>query len=266
MGSHGGVIERYELKYRLSPALVEPIRAAVTRYCDPDRAAPGGRYVISSLYLDTPELRLYRETLDQAPRRFKMRIRRYVSGPVFLEIKRRIKDVIIKTRTAVPADRWPGLIEDPAIEAALPLAPRKLDDVRRFVGLALRIRARPVAVVRYIREAYVSRADDYARVTFDYRLEGHPPDGWTVPVADGPGWIPLDEPSRYDLPRSGVILELKATTAVPLWMMDLVHHFDLRRAGFSKYACALEAVLARERPPMDWRDRVPNRRFRRRSA
>ncbi len=254
MSSSGGVIERYELKYRLPPSLVAPVREAIARYCAPDEAGAGESYLISSLYLDTREFRLYRETMEQAPRRYKLRIRRYESGPYFLEIKRRLKDVIIKSRAAVPAAAWPALIHDPAVEASLVLKPRQRADVARFVNTVLTIDARPAAVVRYRREAWVSQVDDYARVTFDHRIEGHAPVGWTVPVADGPGWRPVDKPERFGLPMSGVVLELKATTAVPFWMIDLARRFGLKREGFSKFGSALEAVVGVQGASEGWRD------------
>jgi hypothetical protein len=259
MIASGGVIERYELKYRLPPDLVDPIREALMRYCVPDEAAAGERYLISSLYLDTPDHRLYRETIDQAARRFKLRVRRYERGPVFLEIKRRLKDVIVKSRVAVPPDSWPGLMLDPAVEASLKLSPAQRADVTRFVNTVLRIDARPAAVVRYAREAFVSEVDDYARATFDLRIDGRPPEGWSVPIADGPQWVPVDAPSRFGLPMSGVVLELKATTAVPAWMTDIVRRFGLKREGFSKYCSVLEMVAGvGERGP-GWRDAEPGR-------
>jgi hypothetical protein len=254
MATSGGVIERYELKYRLPPALVAPVREAIARYCGPDEAAAGESYVISSLYLDTRNFRLYRETMEQAPRRFKLRIRRYETGPFFLETKRRLKDVIIKSRAAVPAEAWPALMLDPAVEAGLKLSPRVRNDVARFVNTVLRIDARPATVVRYRREAWVSQVDDYARVTFDHRIEGRAPEGWTVPVADGHGWLPVDKPDRFGLPMSGVVLELKATTAVPFWMIDLARRFGLKREGFSKYGSALETVVGLRGASEGWRD------------
>lgn len=241
MVTTAGLIERYELKYRLPPDAVDAVRAVVARYCRPDEEGDGGSYTISSLYLDTADRRLYRETIDQAPRRFKLRVRRYVDGPVFLETKRRLKDVVRKSRAAVPATAWPALLHDPAVESELRLGP----EVTAFVNRILRYRAEPAVVVRYQREAWVSRLDDYGRVTFDSRLTCSAPDGWTVPIADGPQWVPFDAPSRFALPISGVVLELKCTAAVPSWMIDLARRFGLRREGFSKYGRALESI---ERP------------------
>lgn len=243
------VIERYEMKYRIPPPLAAPIRAVVQAYCDPDSANEGGRYMISSLYLDSAQRRLYRETMTRQPRRYKLRVRRYAGPEHYLEIKRRIKEVVHKSRIRIPGDAWPGALLDPRLSAGLDLGPEGRRDLDDFVARCLRIGAEPATVVRYERDAWVGRDEDYARVTFDQYLTAAEPAGWIVPVADADAdWHPVDTPDRYGLTRSGLVLELKCTAAVPLWMTDLVHRFGLKRTGFSKYATCLEHVERWRRP------------------
>lgn len=263
MANDARLIERYEAKYRIPVDLVEPIRKAALVACDPDSANRGGRYVISSLYLDTRRRRLYRETTDRVPRRFKLRVRRYsTGGKCFLEVKRRIKGVISKLRVPIPLDAWPGVVLDPRVAAEMELSARDRRNLDEFVWRCISLGAEPATVVRYEREAYISRLESYARVTFDWRLRARMPSGWAISVeeADGP-WIPVDAPRRFGLPESGVVLELKAETAVPLWMTDIVSRFGLKRSGFSKYAACLEAVepfWSVEPPSM----RIPSRHLR----
>ena len=99
---------RFEMKY-----VIDEIKAAgIVRYIRPflqmDRYSKlqrRGMYPIVSLYLDSPELRLCRESLTGQKNRFKLRIRSYTDEPEyprFFEIKRRINQVIIKSRR-----RWP---------------------------------------------------------------------------------------------------------------------------------------------------------------
>jgi len=42
--------------------------------------------------------------------------------------------------------------------------------------------------------------------------------------------------------RHGVLLELKCTRDVPLWMVGLVRALELRRTGFSKYCSGVERL------------------------
>lgn len=262
MANDARLIERYEAKYRIPVHMVAPIRKAALAACDPDPANRGGRYVISSLYLDTRMRRLYRETKWVVPRRFKLRVRRYATGEkVFLEVKRRIKGVISKLRVPIPLSAWPGVVLDPKVGAALKLSERDRRNMDEFVWRCIMLAAEPATVVRYEREAYISRLESYARVTFDWRLRARTPSGWAVSVhpEDGP-WLPVDAPRRFSLEESGVVLELKAETAVPLWMTDIVRRFNLKRSGFSKYAACLEAVepLRAYAPPSM---RAPSRRL-----
>lgn len=250
------LIERHEAKYRIPPAWVGPIREAVRIWCVPDDAGDG-RYTLASLYLDSPDRRLYFETVDRAPRRFKLRVRRYTDGPLHLEIKRRIDGFTAKSRATVPAATWPTLLHDPRVLETLPAEARAVAGAFRHHGLSLG--AEPAALVRYRREAWVSTVDTYARVTFDSHLEGRRPEGWQVPIADDAArWQPVDHAGRFGLDRSGVVLELKCAVAVPAWMRDLVRLFGLERSSFSKYGAALQAVDGLRAPPV----RLPARRLR----
>jgi hypothetical protein len=245
-------LARYELKFRIPADLEAPIRHYVSRFCIPDAANKNGRYRISSLYLDTPDHRLYNETKNRMPRRFKLRVRRYDGVAHFAEIKARIKDVVHKRRVRVPDGAWPGAFFDPRLGPDHPYW-------HAFVNKCLRFGVQPAAVVRYERDAWKSPTDEYARVTFDHRLCTARPQGWTVPI-DGPDWLPMDHPHRYGLgSQSGVVLELKALMAVPYWMRDLIRRFDLLRSGFSKYGAAIDE-LAPER--LYWHQRQPTRRSR----
>lgn len=233
-------IERYEYKYRVTPDVARAIRHALSGFCDLDAASDHGPYLISSLYLDSPSRVLYRQSRDRRPHRLKLRVRRYAQSPPFLEIKERHNRVVIKTRVPVDASLWPVLLYDAgAIQRYAPPASER-GKLWRFLFHCLRLRVEPSAVVRYRRQAWVSRYDRYARVTFDHHLEALRALDYSVPVQDGLGWLPFDDPRRLGLPSSGVILELKCTTHVPAWMIDLVRRFNLQPLGFSKYAMAVE--------------------------
>jgi len=108
---------RYECKYLIPPRFVPAIRQFITPFLRPDRYAlgrEGYRYTISSLYLDTPDLRLFHQTVKGEKNRFKLRIRTYSDAPndpVFFEIKKRCDRVIRKRRakvcrTEAMADDW----------------------------------------------------------------------------------------------------------------------------------------------------------------
>ena len=127
--------ERFESKYLLTEAQAQAVRRFVRPYVESDSHAsrrPDNGYPIASLYLDTPDLRLQRETLEGQRNRYKLRVRAYTddaSAPVFLEIKRRNNQVIQKQRCpARRADVTRLLAAGETDVAHLPPGERKVFD------------------------------------------------------------------------------------------------------------------------------------------
>ena len=108
------LIERYEYKYRIPPSLVGALRQHVSRYCEADPASASGPYLISSLYLDSPRRLFYRHSKQRRAQRLKLRVRRYASGPLYLEEKRRHGALALKTRVAIDAADWPDVLFESA--------------------------------------------------------------------------------------------------------------------------------------------------------
>lgn len=240
-------LERYEAKYLIEPALVPEIREFIAPFCEPDNHASGAlpEYVVTTLQLDTPDLALYHAKEHEALIRFKLRIRTYGLDercPLFLEIKRKIKGVIVKSRATIPAALWGGdLITSPHRWVPFRTAQEQMNYLN-FVRLAHVIGAQPVMLVRYHREAYLGRNDRYARLTFDRRLCYHPTRDWTL-WPENANWYTVDTATLLGRSRSMVILELKTFRDAPLWMIDLTERFDLQRIGFSKYFVAMRTEL-----------------------
>ena len=121
-----------------------------------------------------------------------------------------------------------------------------------FTKLATIHHVEPKVMTSYRRMAYLSEVDEYARVTFDRNLKCYEPNGFD-PLPS------LDLESNYDNecllpPDCDTVLELKSTTNVPLWMVDLIRYFRLERTSFSKYCKSFQHVykvwndLANRRP------------------
>src|SRR6266567_3975282 len=74
---------------------------------------PNYSYPVHSLYLDSDNLEIYWRTVNGDKNRFKLRLRYYTDHPdtpVFFEIKRRMKDVILKQRGGVRQSAVPLLL------------------------------------------------------------------------------------------------------------------------------------------------------------
>ncbi len=226
---------RYELKYRIG----ESQAAAVERFIKPyihldhySRIQPNNYYPIVSQYLDSNDLKLCRETLAGKKNRFKLRIRSYsndIRTARFIEIKRRINNIIMKSRLRVTHKDAMDLLNGRPFTKKISSVDEKT--LRQFPLSMSCLNARPVVRVQYMRKAYEGDSDNRVRVTFDRRLcynIGSEPNL----TLNGTGW----QHTNVD----NVILEIKFTARYPAWLGEMVKCCNLRQQSMSKYASAIK--------------------------
>ena len=241
------VLERLEAKFTIPFSMIDDIAAFISPYCSLDKyseKSPDRFYRINSLYFDTPQFHFLEQRMRKAERRFNMRIRSYGDHPVlpyFFEIKHRRGDVIKKYRAKTDDADLQGQLEAPTRRRYEDEDEKNFEKRDLFARTAHRYNARPVVLAQYKRKAYYSEYDDYARVTFDIGLRYLPQNEYCVLPREG-DMTPCDVQTCFDA-GCCTILELKCYTAyVPLWMVDLVKVFNLKRRSFSKYAnCVIPA-------------------------
>ncbi len=232
---------RHEMKYLISESQAEAMAQFIKPFLQPDRYCKlqrGGTYPIVSLYLDSDNLHLCRESLTGQKNRFKLRIRSYTDEPDyprFFEIKRRVSNVIIKSRARVMDRDVPSLLE------GLPLPPQDYttdeEALNQFQFYMRTIDAKPVVLIRYMRQAFEGDSETRVRVTFDRELcysVTRLPDV----KLDGSGW------QRNSLTMGRAILEIKFTDSYPPWLSRLVEYFGLQQRSISKYATSIEQSCA----------------------
>lgn len=246
-------IERYELKYTIPYDYIEPISEFLSIYCSLDKHSEKSEdhfYQINNLYFDSPNYIFLKRRIEHNSNRFNMRIRSYANNPgtlYFLEIKHKVGDVIRKYRSTGDDNMW----FMPFIQAGYEGKINYRDETERknrllFERLLETYGAGPKVLTQYRRKAYVSEVDDYARVTFDINLRCMPEHRYNlIPFEDE--MLSCDPEVIFD-PGCSVILELKCqTTKVPLWMLDLIKYFNLRRRSFSKYMTGIFTVVQMNR-------------------
>jgi hypothetical protein len=246
-------LDRYEAKYVIPKSLVPQIREYIKPYCDPDPHGSGKppEYVITTLQLDSPNLSLHYAKLWDFTNRFKLRVRTYGdpvgAAPVFMEVKTKFRQTIVKHRSRIPFDKWGAyLFKDEIIRGIDFKSGKERDSFYQFLRLVKEIGARPVMLIRYIRESYFGKLEKYARITFDRRLQYQQTYSWDS-WGRGGQWHCLDktidQTRRHDRETdfSGVVLEMKALSDTPKWMVDLASEFELVRVGHCKYSNAVWA-------------------------
>jgi hypothetical protein len=223
------------MKYIVEDRVALGIRDWVRSYLDIDEhgaTRPNLSYPVHSIYLDSPDLKLYQSTVNGDKNRFKLRLRFYENrpdAPVFLEIKSRMNNCISKQRSRVRAEAVSGLLAghlpDPA--HLVSQEPKQLAALQRFCQLVNELRAEPRTHVAYLREAWISREDNSVRVTMDREVRTETdPVARLVPELTNPVLVFGDQ----------VVLELKFTGRFPDWFKELVRIFGLMQCGAAKYA------------------------------
>lgn len=226
---------RYELKYRIRETKARAIAQYIQSYISPDKYSklcPDYQYLISSLYFDSNDLHLCKETIGEKTNRFKLRIRCYddkPDTPCFFEIKRRLNNVILKDRARLSKDLITKIVRDYYVPEKLYTKDR--DILLQFQLYLRALQARPVVLVRYRRQAFEDDSCNRVRITFDRGLSFKSADA-PVLITNGAGWdtVPMDF----------VILEIKFTNRYPVWLNDMVKIFDLKQTAMSKYVSSVK--------------------------
>ncbi|MFQ5544160.1 MAG: polyphosphate polymerase domain-containing protein [Nitrospiria bacterium] len=241
------VMERYEIKYLIPWSYVEPITQFIRPYCSMDYHSMQAKtenyfYLVNNLYFDTPGYEFLKQRISGKQIRFNMRVRTYGDGekpPYFLEVKHRtgIQAVVKKFRGTAHQGEWPHLLTDPAYRVPESDDEKDKTNKKLFLHLAISYAIKPIILTQYKRRAFFSTIDEYARITMDADMKYRTQDNYDLSTDHGMNNYDNEtiySPGTQDL--GSVVLELKAPVGqVPLWMLDLIRHFELKQQGFSKY-------------------------------
>jgi SPX domain protein involved in polyphosphate accumulation len=248
---------RYELKYLIPHRIAIQVREFVQQHFDLDEfgnGRPNWAYPVHSLYLDSDNWEIFWRTVNGDKNRFKLRIRYYndaAETPVFWEIKRRMKDVILKERCAIrrayAAYVMNGQLPAPH-EMFSPHSTSEQKAIQDFLRLQFDIGAVPKMHVVYDREAYVHGKLNDFRITFDRHVR-------VATRFDGSLTTRMEDPfvctGPCDDPEDVVILELKFTDRFPNWYRDLICRFDLMQTGAAKFCEGTFMYAGRDLPARD---------------
>jgi hypothetical protein len=246
---HSIMASRYELKYLIPERVALQVRQFVQQYLEVDEygaGLPNLSYPVHSVYFDSDNWEIYWRTINGDKNRYKLRLRYYSEDPrtpVFVEVKRRMKDVILKQRGRIRHEDVPLLIAGHfPPERGKPRPADEIAAIHEFLELMLDVRAKPKMHVAYEREAYVNDHNNEVRVTMDRHVRG-------VTRFDGVISTSLEDP--FVCTKEVVILELKFTNRFPFWYRDLVQTFNCFQGGAAKYVESANLFRGRNLPEPD---------------
>ena len=231
---------RYELKYLVPRTSVAEVEDALGEYVSLDPYCRGAwGYPVHSVYWDSPALVLFWEKVEGIKYRRKLRFRRYAGGSeVFVEIKQRIDRTVQKRRVRLPVQCVKDVFGDDGMPSSSSGAGTADDEpgaddsvLSEALLLVHRYGLLPRMSVGYRRRALFGRYEPDLRITFDRRVQFMPTDqNFAAPFDTG-----------YDLvdPRL-VVMEIKYSERVPVWLCKLVSSFGFQMIRLSKYCTAVD--------------------------
>jgi hypothetical protein len=197
-------------------------------------------YTVRSIYFDSPSYDFYFEKVEGIKNRKKVRLRGYdehsLTDKVFLEIKRKYDIPIVKFRAPIQYKEAMQVLKEKSLngfEMANLHDKKKLDNTKRFFYQVFSKNLRPVVLVVYEREAYLSKFDKTVRVTFDKDLRGA-----AYPALEGL----YNDTSLLPVMRDFFILEVKFNKSFPKWLAPILATHDLKRRAASKYVFVMDKL------------------------
>lgn len=221
--------ERYELKYLLDKKRKDILVGYMKPYMALDEY---GRSTIRNIYYDTDTYRLIRHSLDKPVYKEKLRVRSYQQAnsdsTVFVELKKKYKSIVYKRRIT--------MLEKQAVEwlrhgGSCPQQTQISREIDYFLHFYETLH--PVVFLSYEREAFYSLTGDDFRVTFDENILFREDN---LSLQSGIYGNPV-------LPNNQILMEIKTSGGIPLWMTHFLTKHQVSKVSFSKYGTAYQMIL-----------------------
>ena len=217
------IFKRYEKKYRINSDEYTKLMSLIRDKLVPDKY---GRSTLCSLYLDTPNYLLIRNSINAIAYKEKLRLRSYGAPDddkkIFFEIKKKYNGVVYKRRVSMSKCDAFEYIESgvPPIDSQIM---REIDYLMKFYR-----QPKPDVCILCEREAFFSIEDENVRLTFDENLRYRRGFPNSDNINEG---APIVNKGEY-------IMEIKTPGAMPLWLAHALSECKIYPAKFSKYAHA----------------------------
>lgn len=230
--AYQAVFKRYEMKYMMTVKQRRAVLEAMLPYM---RLDDFGHTTIRNIYFDTDNYRLVRRSIEKPVYKEKLRIRSYkqvqAQDKVFVELKKKYDEIVYKRRETLP---YLEMLEWLVKDTPFPLKTQIGDEIDYFFEYYQTLK--PKVFLSYEREAFYALDGSDFRVTFDenilarqedLRLSG---DVWGESLID----------------KDCVLMEIKTSGGIPLWMTRVLTQQRLYKTSFSKYGTAYQRIICGE--------------------
>lgn len=224
------IFERTEKKYVITVSQKNELLSLIS---DKIKSDEYGESNVNSIYYDTDDYRLIRNSIEKPVYKEKLRLRSYSvpkgDSTVFLELKKKYKGVVYKRRKTLKYDDAQKYLKSHILPDNSQIM-REIDWTMNFYKTL-----KPKMFIGYDRLAYVGSEDENLRITFDFNLRFRTDN------------LSLDCGNYGEniIGNNYFIMEIKALNAMPLWLCFALDKLKIYPSSFSKYGTAYQIVTKR---------------------
>lgn len=191
------------------------------------------KYKICSIYFDTNNYDLIRNSLEKPIYKEKVRIRSYGKveneDKIFFEIKKKYKGITNKRRITLTYENLKNYLNKNKIPDNSNIQIfNELDYLMNYYEL------KPKVFISYDRISFISKENKNLRITFDnnlnYRLNE----------------LNLDDEKGKTFNNDKYILEIKTLDSFPIWLVKALSELEIYPTSFSKYGSIYKNYILKE--------------------
>lgn len=224
------IFERTEKKYVITVSQKNELLELISDKICSDKF---GKSTVNSIYYDTDDYRLIRNSIDKPVYKEKLRLRSYCvpndDSTVFLELKKKYKGVVYKRRKTMKYCDAKNYFKNHILPDNSQIM-REIDSTMNFYK-----KLAPRMFIGYDRLAYVGKNENDLRITFDFNLKFRTDN------------LSLDSGRNGEsiIGNNFCIMEIKAQNAMPLWLCKALDKLKIYPSSFSKYGTAYQIITKR---------------------
>ena len=192
--------KRKEIKDIMSDERRSALEESISKHIEADVF---GQYTICNVYMDTPDHRLIRRSIEKPVYKEKMRIRSYGiaenNSKVFVELKKKYQGIVYKRRVSMPLGESSAYIHGEAARNG-----QIESEIDYFIDMYTCIA--PAMFIAYDRTAFSAKEDSKLRITFDKNILWRDQD---VSLTSGVYGQKIIEENQC-------LMEIKCANAIPL--------------------------------------------------
>jgi hypothetical protein len=229
--AYQAVFKRYELKYLMTKKQQKAVLEAMLPYMKLDDF---GHTTIRNIYFDTDSYRLARRSIEKPIYKEKLRIRSYKQATdidkVFVELKKKYDEVVYKRRESITLNDMENWLGNGTSFPNKTQIGREIDYFFEYYKTLA-----PKVFLSYEREAFYSIDGSDFRVTFDENILARMEE--LSLASDVWGEKLIDD--------NMVLMEIKTSGGIPLWMTKVLTQQKIYKTSFSKYGTAYENMISK---------------------